>query len=139
MKDALDALETSLGLASADETAPLIALITALLQDGQSGSALLRSEQLTKLAPKQGLAWFLRGRSHFELNRLNEAEEDFRKAVLIDADLIEARSGIGLVRATQGDNDSAIRIFRDILKRDPENMAARENLRRLGTIEAPTP
>jgi Flp pilus assembly protein TadD len=137
--EALDSLETALGLAPLGEPAPLIALITAQLRDGQSGAALLRAEQLTKTAPEKAMAWFLRGRSHYDLNRLNEAEEDFRKAVLIDPDLIEARSGIGLVRATQGDTDSAVRIFRDVLKRDPDNLAARENLRRLGTIGAPSP
>ena len=61
-----------------------------------------------------------------------EAEEDFRKAVLTDSDLIEARGGIGMVRAVLGDSDAAANIFRDILKRDPGNAAARENLRRLG-------
>ena len=139
LTDALEAIETALGLAPIDEPAPLIALTTGLLRTDQPGAALLRSDQLTKLEPDLGLAWFLRGRAHFDLDRLSEAEEDFRKAVLTDSNLIEARSGIGLVRAILGDHDAATTIFRDVLKRDPENMAARENLRRLGAAEGGTP
>jgi len=139
LTEALDAIETALGLAPVNEPAPLLALTTGLLRTEQPGAALLRSDQLTKLDPALGLAWFLRGRAHFDLDRLNEAEEDFRKAVLTDSNLIEARSGIGLVRAILGDHNAATTIFRDVLKRDPENMAARENLRRLGAIEGTTP
>jgi len=132
ISEALENLETATGLAPTDEPGPIIALTTGLLRDQQPGAALLRSDQITKLDPDLGLAWFLRGRAHYDLNRFNEAEEDFRKAVLTDANLIEARSGIGLVRAILGDNESAATIFRDVLQRDPDNIAARENLRRLG-------
>jgi tetratricopeptide (TPR) repeat protein len=89
------------------------------------------------MAPDNGIAWFLRGRAHYALGRWTEAETDFQKAVLTDSDLIEARSGIGLVRAILGDTLGATKVFRDILKRDPDNSAARENLRRLGTIPSP--
>lgn len=136
-EQAMTTIETALGLAPESELAPLVILTKTLLSLEQPGAALLRSNQLTRMEPKNGLTWFLRGRAHFDLNRFDEAEEDFRRAVLNDANLIEARSGIGLVRAIAGDNDSAVRIFRDVLKRDPDNAAARENLRRLGSISEP--
>ena len=132
IEEAAKAVDSAVGLAPSDEAAPSIALTTILLDQGQSGAALLRADALTKSNPDNGLSWFLRGRAHYALNRMAEAEEDFRKAVLTDSDLVEARSGIGLVRAILGDNEAAAGVFRDVLKRDPGNAAARENLRRLG-------
>jgi tetratricopeptide (TPR) repeat protein len=129
---AKDAIEVAVPLAGTTEIAPLLVLTQVLLTLDQSGAALLRAEQCVNLDPENSLAWFLRGRAHYELSRWNEAEADFRKAVLKDADLVEARSGIGLVRAILGDIEGAAGVFRDVLKRDPENAAARENLRRLG-------
>ena len=132
---ARDAIEVAVPLAGPDQTPPLLALTTILLDMEEPGAALLRAEQLVNLAPKNGLAWFLRGRAHYELNRWAEAESDFREAVLLDSTLVEARSGIGLVRAVLGDNESAANVFRDVLKRDPDNSAARENLRRLSAVQ----
>jgi hypothetical protein len=37
-----------------------------------------------------------------------------------------------LVCVILGDIEGAVGVFRDVLKRDPENAAARENLRRFG-------
>jgi cytochrome c-type biogenesis protein CcmH/NrfG len=131
--EAMTTVETAMGLAPATEVRPLLIMTKTLLRLGSAGAALLRADQATKLAPKNGLGWYLRGRAHFDLNRMTEAEKDFRAAVLTDADLVEARSGIGLVRAIIGDEKAARRIFRDVLQRDPDNAAARENLRRLGS------
>lgn len=132
INEAAKAVDAAAGLAPTGEAAPSIVLTTILLDQGQSGAALLRADALTKSHPDNGLSWFLRGRAHYALNRMSEAEEDFRKAVLTDPDLVEARSGIGLVRAVLGDTEAAAGVFRDVLKRDPGNAAARENLRRLG-------
>jgi len=129
--EAKEAIETAVGLAPSNETAPLIVLTEVLLRLNEAGAALLRAEQCTQIAPESGMAWYLRGRAHYALNRYQEAESDFRKAVLTDSDLIEGRSGIGLVRAILGDHMAAIQAFRDVLSRDPNNGAARENLRRL--------
>ena len=135
---AMEAIQTAAGLAPADEVTPLLVLTKTLLRRGEAGAALLRAEQCTQMAPKNGLSWYLRGRAHYDLNRFNEAENDFRKAVLTDSDLIEARGGIGLVRAVVGDPTAATAAFKEVLNRDPNNSAARENLRRLQLI-APTP
>jgi tetratricopeptide (TPR) repeat protein len=135
--EALKAVEVATGLAPKGEVTPFLVLTQALLALDQNGAALLRSEQCVGMAPDNGIAWFLRGRAHYALGRWTEAETDFQKAVLTDSDLIEARSGIGLVRAILGDTLGATKVFRDILKRDPDNSAARENLRRLGTIPSP--
>jgi cytochrome c-type biogenesis protein CcmH/NrfG len=80
-----------------------------------------------------GGAWAhaLRGRCNFELRRYAEAEEDFRRAVLDDPSLIEARGAIGQLRAMEGDWTNAAEAFRAVLARDPSNAAARENLNRV--------
>jgi tetratricopeptide (TPR) repeat protein len=134
-------IDTSVGLAPADEIGPLIVLTEVYLRQGEAGAALLRSEQCTQISPKSGLAWYLRGRAHYALNRYQEAESDFRKAVITDSDLIEARAGIGMVRAILGDHIAATNAFKDVLSRDPNNGAARENLRRLQLVapQRPTP
>ena len=132
---ARDAIELAIPLAGDEKVASLLVLVTILLDLEEAGAALLRAEQCVTLAPKNGLAWYLRGRAHYELGRWQEAENDFREAVLLDAGLIEARSGIGLVRAVLGDTESATNVFRDILQRDPDNSAARENLRRLSATQ----
>ena len=131
---AIESIETAVGLAPPTEVAPLLVLTKVLLQRGEAGAALLRAEQCTQLAPKNGLTWYLRGRAHYDLNRFTEAEKDFRKAVLTDSSLIEARGGVGLVRAILGDPEAAIIAFKEVLKRDPNNGAARENLRRLQVL-----
>ncbi len=130
----MEAIQTAAGLAPADEVAPLLVLTKILLRRGEAGAALLRAEQCTQLAPKNGLSWYLRGRAHYALNRFKEAERDFRKAVLTDSDLLEARGGIGMVRAVLGDPTAATAAFKEVLNRDPNNSAARENLRRLQLI-----
>lgn len=137
-KEAREAIEIAIPLAGDDNVTSLLVLVTVLLAQSEAGAALLRAEQCVTEAPKNGLAWFLRGRAHYELGRWQEAEADFREAVLLDSGLIEARSGIGLVRAILGDTESATNVFRDILQRDPDNSAARENLRRL-SAEKGTP
>ncbi|MAY80368.1 MAG: hypothetical protein CL930_06230 [Deltaproteobacteria bacterium] len=139
LKKALDAIEVAVGLAPNELAEPRLVLAQALLTADQPGAALLRAQQCTQIAPENGLSWFLRGRAHFALNRLDEAEDDFRKAVLTDADLLEARGGIGQIRAILGDYDAAIKAFKDVLERDPDNQAARENLRRLKELAPSAP
>ena len=131
---AMENIETAVGLAPDSEVAPLLVLTKTLLQRGEAGAALLRAEQCTQIAPKNGLTWYLRGRAHYDLNRFTEAEKDFRKAVLTDSSLVEARGGVGLVRAILGDPEAAIIAFKEVLKIDPNNGAARENLRRLQVL-----
>ncbi len=134
LEQAMENIETAIGLASNDEVPPLLVLTEILLRKGDAGAALLRAEQCTQLAPDNGLSWYLRGRAHYDLNRFQEAENDFRKAVLTDSDLIEARGGLGMVRAVLGDPTAAIAAFKEVLTRDPNNGAARENLRRLQAL-----
>jgi TolA-binding protein len=53
--------------------------------------------------------------------------------------MIDARGGIGQIRAMRGDYAGAAAQFRGVLERDPSNAAARENLRRLAPLLPDTP
>ena len=136
--DAISALESAAALASKEQPQMLAAVMVGmakvyLAKDEPSG-ALVRAERATRLNEKSGVAWYLRGRAHYELERYDEAESDFRRAVLTDGSLVEARGAIGQVRAIRGDYAAAAEQFRSVLQLDPNNVPARENLRRLGPL-----
>jgi tetratricopeptide (TPR) repeat protein len=126
-------LETAAALAPEDESAPLNGLAKLFLSKDEPSSALVYAERAVRLT-NGGTALYLRGRAHFALERYDKAESDFRKAVLADPDQVEARGGIGQIRAMRGDYVSAAAQFRAVLERSPNNAAARENLRRLGPL-----
>ncbi len=128
--EAIPELERALALAGEREAAPALALAEAHLAMGRPTDAMVYAERGVITG---GGAWAhaLRGRCNFELRRYAEAEEDFRRAVLDDPSLIEARGAIGQLRAMEGDWTNAAEAFRAVLARDPSNAAARENLNRV--------
>jgi len=132
--EALAALETAAARAPADQPGPLIGMAKAFLAKDEPAGALVRAERATRLDPKHAVAWYLRGRAHYELERYDEAEQDFRHAVLADGSLVEARGAIGQIRAIRGDYAAAAEQFNEVLRRDPNNVPARENLRRLAPL-----
>jgi len=128
----LDAAEKSLrqaaSLAGGEEAAPHMALAELYLQDDRPTRALVEAERATQL-DGGAMAWYLHGRAHFALENFDRAEDDFRRAVLADPAHAEARGGIGHIRALQKDWKAAADAFRSVLSLDPNNVAARENLR----------
>ena len=64
------------------------------------------------------------------MDELDQAEDDFRRAVLTDSRHARARGAIGHVRALRGDLKAAVESFRQVVVMDPTNAAARENLDR---------
>jgi len=71
-----------------------------------------------------------------DMEQLDRAEADFRQAVLLDSGLVPARGAIGRVRWLRGDLEAAAEAFRAVLRIDPDNDAARENLRRVEALQA---
>ncbi len=128
--EAIEHLQTAAGLAPDNEAAPLNGLAQAYLAREEAPAALVHAERAVRMSGS-GVSLYLRGRAHFDLERYNEAEHDFKKAVLADASLVEARGGIGQIRAMRGDYQSAAEQFKSVLQLDPDNAAARENLRLL--------
>jgi Flp pilus assembly protein TadD len=131
LDEALSSLKDAAALAPATEAAPLIGMAKAYLAKGEAPGALVRAERAIRLDEDNAVGWYLRGRAHYELERFDEAESDFRTAVLADGKLVEARGAIGQVRAIRGDYRAAAEQFRAVLRLDPNNIPARENLRRL--------
>ena len=134
LDEALAALKDAAAAAPKDEAAPLIGMAKAYLAKGEPSGALVRAQRATQLDEKNALGWYLRGRAHYDLRRYDEAEQDFRAAVLADGKLVEARGAIGQVLAIRGDYAAAAEQFRAVLTLDPSNVPARENLRRLAPL-----
>ena len=109
---------------------PQLALINIHIAQEKWTLALTEVDRL--LSQKDSaVAWYLRGRIHFELKIWDKAEEDFRRATLSDPKLHAARGSIGLVRIAQGDKDGALQAFQATLKFDPNNEIARKNIQLL--------
>ncbi|MFM2246793.1 MAG: hypothetical protein RL071_2867 [Pseudomonadota bacterium] len=136
LDEAEDALNHGAGLAGQDEPGPSLALGELALLRDQPGGALVWAERAVKISalrddPKAtGAALYLRGRAYFEMEQWDKAEDDLRAAVIADGQLVGARGGIGQLRARLGDLPGAIEAFKLVLQVDPNNAAARENLRR---------
>ncbi|MBL8615176.1 MAG: tetratricopeptide repeat protein [Deltaproteobacteria bacterium] len=136
LDEAEGALNHGAGLAGQDEPGPSLALGELALQREQPGGALVWAERAVKMSalrddPKAtGAALYLRGRAYFEMEQWDKAEDDLRAAVIADGQLVGARGGIGQLRARVGDLPGAIEAFKLVLQVDPNNAAARENLRR---------
>jgi tetratricopeptide (TPR) repeat protein len=126
--EAEDALRRASGMAPTDEVAPNLALANLYLQMQQPARALVQAERAIAVG-RAPYGFYLRGRCRYDMGQYEVAEQDFRKAVLQDPNMVEARFAIGLVRAVSGDPTGAAAAFRDVLASDPSNEAARENLR----------
>ena len=74
------------------------------------------------------MSWFLRGRAHFGLREYETAEEDFRRAILADPKMDNARGAIGNCRIARGDLEGAAQAYRSALHFNPNNKAAKDNL-----------
>jgi len=124
-------LERSVGLASGTSPAPVLALARLYLLDSRPTPALVHAERaLVVGANAEG--YFLRGLAYRDLDQLENAERDFRQTVLADPTFATAHGEIGRIRAVKGDKPAAEEAWKAVLRIDPNNASARENLRRLG-------
>lgn len=120
-----------------EAAAPHLALAELALSKGDATRALVEVERALRLE-NTGYGWYLRGRAHFALEQRDLAEEDFRNAVLAEPRLAEARGAIGHIQALRGDLPAAAESFKAVLLLQPENSAARENLKRVTELMART-
>lgn len=125
-----EALNRALQLSDGLEAAPHLALAENQLDAGKPAAALLIADQ-ANAAQETAYGWYLRGRAHRDLGQSERAEADFRRAVLLDPQLAEARAGIGLVLAERGELEQAAEAWRAVVRLRPENGTARETLRRI--------
>ena len=125
--DAEQSLKKALSIAPPNTVEPRMVLCELYLEQQQATRALLEIERVIAIKAT-AKAWFLRGRSHFDLKLWQEAEDDFRRATLVDPMFHDARGAIGSVRLAMGDLDGAAQAFRSTLHFDPNNRAAQQNL-----------
>jgi len=134
-----DALRKAIQLSEGQQAGPYLNLAELQLDQEQPAAGLLTAEKALGIQ-ESGYAWYLRGRAHYDLDQLESAQSDFRRAVLLAPDLALARGGIGLVLWRQGELEQAADAFRTVLRLSPQNAAAREDLKRIEEdIEARAP
>ncbi len=131
LEEAESELEKAVDRAKGQSPAPNIGLAQLHLEQGSPSAALVHLERAIVLDPTAE-GYFLRGVAHVELDQLDKAEDDFRMAVLADPTMARAHGEIGRIRAIRGDKAAAEEAWRAVLRIDPSNASARENLRRLG-------
>lgn len=73
------------------------------------------------------LSWY-RGMAHFSLGHREEALEDFKQACLAHPYHLHSINNVGTCYALNGDNENAIRAYKEALTLSPRFQDARENL-----------
>jgi Flp pilus assembly protein TadD len=63
--------------------------------------------------------------------RAQEATEQFREAVRLMPDVVEARVNLGIALKQQGRSAEAVEQFREVLRRSPTNAVALKNVEEL--------
>lgn len=118
--------------------APYLALGRLYLATGRAELALAQAERASALE-RSADALAIRGAARFELRQPDIAEEDFRVALALNPEHILALGGLGQLQATRGEYELAAASYRAVLKSDPQNGPARENLARLARIAKELP
>lgn len=94
----------------------------------QYDKAIQWAEQAVSLKPRFATAHYVLGRTYFEAGKFAEAIPNFLKALELRESLTGAREYLGLAYIKSGDKENARKTFQEILKIDPENKTAKENL-----------
>ncbi|HCH64895.1 MAG TPA: hypothetical protein DFR83_18965, partial [Deltaproteobacteria bacterium] len=131
IEEAETTLERAAGRAEGRSAAPNLALARLYLQTERPTPALVHAERAIVMGDSAE-AYFLRGLAYRDLEQLDNAERDFRQTVLSDPTFAPAHGELGRIRAVRGDPAAAEEAWRAVLRIDPDNRSARENLRRLG-------
>ncbi len=104
------------------------------LNNGYYPDALKAADRLTKLRPRYATAFLLKGTAHFKLREYSSALGAFQTAAAFErssppSDLyLSARYNEGAALAVIGDYGGAQKIFEELVKAEPNDMAVRYNL-----------
>jgi tetratricopeptide (TPR) repeat protein len=109
---------------------PDLALARLYLATNRPPLAMAQAERALSRGPNAD-AYFYKGAAATELNQLDPAEAAFLAALELRPDYPLARGGLGQVQAMRGQYKLAAESFTAVLKKDPQNVQAKENLRRL--------
>jgi spermidine synthase len=94
-------------------------------------------EAALRIEPQAYAALNNLGNAYFELRRLEEAAQAYRRALTLKADLPQSHFNLGLVYEQQGARDAAVREYRLAIILQPSWDLPRLNLQRLGASSIP--
>jgi tetratricopeptide (TPR) repeat protein len=100
----------------------------ALLNKGDPAGAIPHFEAAFKTNPASVVAATELGVALFAASRLPEAEDQFKKALALDASYTDARFDLASVQAARGEWDSAAAEFQRVLEQRPDDSKTRQHL-----------
>jgi Flp pilus assembly protein TadD len=109
------------------DAAPGLDVARAALEGGSPAVALSVTEGLLEKDPKDAAALVYRGDALAGLGRNADAEGSYRAALAIDAASVGAQMGLGRLRLRIAPAEAQA-LFLDVLRRDPRNKAALNDL-----------
>ena len=89
-----------------------------LTNSNAPGAAVIRLEESLQSFPSSSRLWFALGFANFKLDRNEEAERAFRKAIELDPKFAPAFAYLGLIRARTGAYGEAISLYESALRAD---------------------
>ncbi|MCB9777907.1 MAG: tetratricopeptide repeat protein [Alphaproteobacteria bacterium] len=126
-----EAAEASIGraiqLSDGRMARPYEVLAQTMLDQGRSDAALLTANKALDIE-ESGMAWFLRGRAHYELGESARALDDFRRAIIEAPGFDDPRFGVGMILLERGELEQAAESFRMALRLNPAHTGARLHL-----------
>lgn len=125
---ALEALEREIGMMPSPDPLPLFWAVRRATARGRwrEAEALLRRREAALIM--YPAFWDHLGQVLLGLKRDGDAEDAYRKALTLEADLPKARNNLGLILYRRGDRAGAEAEFREALRIQPDYPLARRNL-----------
>lgn len=102
--------------------------LIALCNQGKLNEALPYGEALAKEFPEVSLIRNLLGAVNFSLGRVDEAVEDYRRALEIKPDYAQAQNNLGIALHQLGKHEEAVESYRKSLELQPDLAEAHVNL-----------
>lgn len=102
-----------------------------LLLDKRPGEALQLAEETARQFPEFVDAYYQRGAAHLALEHYEQAEEDFRRALDLDADHVPSMNDLAVLLIIRDRQAEAERLLERILELQPDNVVAAQTLDRL--------
>ncbi len=99
-----------------------------LLSKGDAAGAIPYFQAATKANPASAVAATELGIALFTSGKLEEAADEFKTALVLDAGYTDARFDLASVDAARGDWDNAVTEFRRVLAQRPDDSKTREHL-----------
>lgn len=106
----------------------LLALNTSFNELRQFNLAIIRSQKLVSIAPKNSYFQFLHGNNLVNSNELAQAEYSFNQAILISADYIDAKVALIELLVIQGSNRQAKIELETLLSQYPKDIVIMKSI-----------